>query len=434
MTNNTSNINKTLKLGVDAARAGKNNEARAYLQAVLNVAPNNIPALFWMAFVSPSPQESVALLERVLELDPNNERAKAGINWAQQRVAAETPAAVTDTGLNTPKADEAEEEAETPDEFIKEQIFADKEAQERAQKGAFAHRARRTIDPLLAIPIILGATALLVIGIWALVFVPPETLAAWLPVTTETNTVSPAVESGVEKPAPVADKSPEAVVKNFTSQADTIVFKEAPVQVNTPTEETIIPNVVVPDAPAIQSGEMSVAAVEPPVSSVNINLIGPVEDTLNGPRLFVAVDESRFVHQPATPNEKWIEVNVTEQRVTAWEGNVPVMSFITSTGLPDTPTVLGEFNIYWKLEATLMTGPGYSLPDVPYTMYFYAGYALHGVYWDDNFRQPMSHGCLNLSIDNSKELFEWADPIIPPGQTQVTATADNPGTLVITHD
>ena len=437
MTNNTTEINKNLKTGIDAARAGRNNEARTHLQSVLELDPNNIPAIFWMAFVAPSAQESVTLLERVLELDPNNERAKAGINWAQQRLAAETPATETDTNIDESEADEPEaEEPETPDEFIREQLFASQEAQERAQKGALAHRARRTIDPLLAIPIILGATALLVIGIWALVFVPPETLAAWLPMAAETNTDNPAVDTAsngevnAKEPAPVFDKSPGAGVKHFTSQADTIIFKETPVQVDTPAEEIITPDVVIP---TITSDAINIAPVEAPVSSVNIDLIGPVEDVLNGPRLFVAVDESLLVHQPATPDEKWIEVDVTEQRVTAWEGNVPVMSFVSSTGLPNTPTVIGEYNIYWKLESTLMTGPGYYLPEVPYTMYFYAGYALHGAYWRDNFGQPMSHGCVNLSIDNSKKLFEWADPIIPPGQTQVTATADNPGTLVVTH-
>ena len=43
-----------------------------------------------------------------------------------------------------------------------------------------------------------------------------------------------------------------------------------------------------------------------------------------------------------------------------------------------------------------MSGPGYYLPGVPYVMYFYQGYGLHGTYWHDNFGQPMSHGCVNL--------------------------------------
>ena len=80
-----------------------------------------------------------------------------------------------------------------------------------------------------------------------------------------------------------------------------------------------------------------------------------------------------------------------------------------------------------------MTGPNYYLPDVPYTMYFYGGYGLHGTYWHNNFGQPMSHGCVNLETGNAQKLFEWAEPVVPPGQTQVTASADNPGTLVVVH-
>jgi hypothetical protein len=66
-------------------------------------------------------------------------------------------------------------------------------------------------------------------------------------------------------------------------------------------------------------------------------------------------------------------------------------------------------------------------------MYFYGGYALHGTYWHNNFGQPMSHGCVNLETGNAQKLFEWAGPVISPGQTQVTATTNNPGTLVVIH-
>ena len=60
---------------------------------------------------------------------------------------------------------------------------------------------------------------------------------------------------------------------------------------------------------------------------------------------------------------------------------------------------------------------------------FYGGYALHGTYWHDKFGQPMSHGCVNLETDNAQTLFEWADPVLPPGQTQVTASTANQSVL-----
>jgi lipoprotein-anchoring transpeptidase ErfK/SrfK len=119
--------------------------------------------------------------------------------------------------------------------------------------------------------------------------------------------------------------------------------------------------------------------------------------------------------------------------MTAYEGNTPVFETLVSTGLPNTPTVAGRFRIYLKLSATDMAGPGYYLPDVPYTMYFHRGYALHGTYWHHNFGQPMSHGCVNLRTEDAKWLFDWASPLLPPKATSVRASDANPGTLVVVH-
>jgi lipoprotein-anchoring transpeptidase ErfK/SrfK len=55
-----------------------------------------------------------------------------------------------------------------------------------------------------------------------------------------------------------------------------------------------------------------------------------------------------------------------------------------------------------------MSGPGYYLPGVPYTMYFYKGYGLHGTYWHSNFGTPMSHGCVNLKTEDAGWLYNWA--------------------------
>jgi lipoprotein-anchoring transpeptidase ErfK/SrfK len=116
---------------------------------------------------------------------------------------------------------------------------------------------------------------------------------------------------------------------------------------------------------------------------------------------------------PAVPNnvggsQRWIDVDLTNQRVYAYEGNTIVNSFIVSTGTWLTPTVTGQYHIYIKLRYTDMSGPGYYLPNVPYTMYFYKGYALHGTYWHSNFGTPMSHGCVNLSIPDSAWLYNFA--------------------------
>lgn len=104
----------------------------------------------------------------------------------------------------------------------------------------------------------------------------------------------------------------------------------------------------------------------------------------------------------------WIDVDLSEQKVTAFDGAESVKTFIVSTGVRAHPTVTGQFHVYVKLRATPMAGPGYYLPGVPFTMYFYEGYALHGTYWHHNFGTPMSHGCVNLETPDAEWLYGFA--------------------------
>jgi lipoprotein-anchoring transpeptidase ErfK/SrfK len=115
------------------------------------------------------------------------------------------------------------------------------------------------------------------------------------------------------------------------------------------------------------------------------------------------------VKQAVANGERWIEVDITHQTVHAWEGEELVRSFLVSTGRPNTPTVVGQFNIWIKLRYDDMRGPGYHLRDVPYVMYFYKGYGLHGTYWHNDFGTPRSAGCVNLRTEDAEWLYNFAD-------------------------
>ena len=106
--------------------------------------------------------------------------------------------------------------------------------------------------------------------------------------------------------------------------------------------------------------------------------------------------------------KRWIDVNLSEQRVYAYEGDIVVNSFLVSTGLPETPTVTGSYQIWVKVRIQDMSGPGYYLPDVPWVMYFYESYGFHGTYWHNNFGTPMSRGCVNMRIEDAAWLYDWA--------------------------
>lgn len=105
---------------------------------------------------------------------------------------------------------------------------------------------------------------------------------------------------------------------------------------------------------------------------------------------------------------KNILIDISDQTLTAYEGQKEIYKFIISSGVAEFPTVFGQFKIWLKLESTEMSGSGYYKPGVPYTMYFYQGYGIHGTYWHDNFGTPMSHGCINMRTNDAKKIFDWA--------------------------
>jgi lipoprotein-anchoring transpeptidase ErfK/SrfK len=110
-----------------------------------------------------------------------------------------------------------------------------------------------------------------------------------------------------------------------------------------------------------------------------------------------------------TSSGRAIVVSVGEQRIFAYENGQLVRSHLVSTGRQVTPTVMGDYRVYVKYVADDMAGPDYFLPQVPYVMYFYQGYGIHGTYWHNSFGRPMSHGCVNLPVDEAQWFFNFAD-------------------------
>lgn len=125
--------------------------------------------------------------------------------------------------------------------------------------------------------------------------------------------------------------------------------------------------------------------------------------------------------------EKHIYVDLSAQRLYAYQGNQLFLQSFISSGKWD-PTPVGNFHIWEKLLATRMAGgsgaDAYDLPNVPYVMYFYQDFGLHGAYWHDNFGHPMSHGCVNERIVDAKMLYGWAE-VGTPVSTCNTFTAPN---------
>lgn len=141
------------------------------------------------------------------------------------------------------------------------------------------------------------------------------------------------------------------------------------------------------------------------------------------------------------PGEKWIEVDLFEQTIAAYEGPRMVYATLISSGRTATATPPGLYRLWGKLWEGKMSNPDaedgspawYFIEDVPWTMYFHEAYSLHAAFWHDAFGFRRSHGCVNLPPRDAKWLFSWADPFIPQDEDLLVVGRGQPNTWVWVH-
>lgn len=258
-------------------------------------------------------------------------------------------------------------------------------------------------------------TLLIMVGFAVFLF------AAWSAVN------SPALASILSLSSAVSEREQRAPVQSF-AQVDiakptyTPVVLQPAVQVILPTTTpTAMPTATLaqetpPDTASLLSTSIptntAVVEMAPPLAEVTSeSVVISAEIVVDTPTPEYAAPAAAAdvpAQAAGSSGERWIDVNLSEQRVYAYEGDTVVKSFLVSTGTWQTPTVTGKYKIWVKVRIQDMSGPGYYLPDVPYVMYFYKGYGFHGTYWHNNFGTPMSRGCVNLTIPDSEWLYGFA--------------------------
>lgn len=155
----------------------------------------------------------------------------------------------------------------------------------------------------------------------------------------------------------------------------------------------------------------------------------------------VLPEEYTPISTDVPPDKKRIEVDLSTQRLIAYEYDKEVFRTTISSGVPNsgrkgsqTDTPRGTFHVYSKVPSKHM-GEGYFtddleayiLPGVPWVSFFQSsGVGFHGTWWHNNFGMTMSHGCINMKTEEAKWIFRWTDPVAAPNTVETNAT----GTLV----
>lgn len=140
-------------------------------------------------------------------------------------------------------------------------------------------------------------------------------------------------------------------------------------------------------------------------------------------------------------NERWIDVDLAQQTLVAYEGATPVFATIVSTGKgppgSEFATRPGTHRIWVKIFTSKMDNLDkddvdrhYAIEDVPWVQFFDGAIALHGAFWHRDFGHVRSHGCVNLAPLDARWLFAFTGPHLPAGWTAALPTKLEPGTVV----
>lgn len=455
--------------GVAAAIAGKRTAAERLLRASLALEPGRAKTWLWLAGVVTTPQQSVQYLEHALELSPAEPHVREGLEWARRRVVI----AAVSGGKNpaTPPTD-----------------------RQRRVWGSFALRtavAAGAVACASTLYVLLGPSAGYVrsptpdVRLLAKSTPSPTALAAlratptssWgeqvladrAAIALSTQMINPPAPV-VTSPAPPATATPELLALRVTvvfRRTNTLptpasVSSHAPAAVPptvlaqaaapralpqavppTAPPQAVPPTVLPPTTPpqAVPPTVLPPTAANPAVATQPQPIWNAADFRApwypeTNPLTAVILPQWFLVPTNAAPVTvgKVIDVDLSQQMLRAYEDGKILMEVKVSTGLPGTPTVKGSYRIYSKYKSIGMSGPGYMLPNVPYTMFFLDGYSLHGTYWHKNFGRPMSHGCVNMKTEDAKRLFDWVDPKLPRSGTNAKSNTSTPGTLVMIHD
>lgn len=357
----------------EAIRRGNRREARALLSTALKDNPQDYRIWLLLAGAAGSPRASLDYVERAARLQPGNATVARARAWAEARLAATAALEGPETSLSGADVTSMINQA--------------------GLAPTVTGRARKGRPPLRYVLVAILLVAIGVASSWAWVQRSsanrlPEAIAGQI-----TTRVSPEATT---------EAGPNVVRGAF------LPHREVP--------ETVTPApTATPVAFAIQRKLNQSGGSPHPTWTVTPSPTPTATPTPTIAPTFVGESAlPQLVSRPASvgPNERWIDVNLTQQRLVAYEGDIPVFDTLVSSGTWNHPTVTGEFRVWLRFTSQTMDGSrlgyNYYLENVPYVMYFFEDYALHGTFWHNNFGTPMSHGCVNLPTPAAEWIFNWS--------------------------
>jgi hypothetical protein len=141
--------------------------------------------------------------------------------------------------------------------------------------------------------------------------------------------------------------------------------------------------------------------------------------------LMVVVKRHKFP-EFVKAGQKWLDVSIANQTLTAYEGTKPIFATLISSGrdqLKDPQTSASTARGIFKVLSKHVTrardsrevGGGFDVADAPWVMEFEPGFALTGMYWGEGVGEAQGFHDIGLSPIDAHRIWIWADPQLPDG-------------------
>jgi lipoprotein-anchoring transpeptidase ErfK/SrfK len=404
-----------------AFQRGQHADARRLARQAAALAPELEDPWLLLAAGS-APRASLAYLQRALQVNPQSQRARKGMEWALARLREEEnrpPPPSVGSGVEYSQPSTAIPSPSVV--YRPATVVAGPGAEPltvyRATPDAQARQQRAV--RLVLVALMLFTFLLVSLSAWGMgLFTQSAALAALgelegvaprvglrdFPATAVSLATLTLVATVEATPVQMAtDTSGMPTVTPFAPLTDTPIptntatptWTPTPLPTDTPTATPTIPSTPLPPPTDVSAPPTQTA---PPLEPT------PKPKKKKPPN----VDGPGMRPADVGLTEAWVDVDLSTQMTYAMVGDEQVAQFLVSTGRWPTVTVTGVYRVYVKYRYADMSGSDYYLHNVPYVMYFYKGYGLHGTFWHNNFGTPMSHGCVNLRPEDAHWLFDFA--------------------------
>ncbi len=387
MTSNPKIAKDAVRIALKELRRGNKQAARAWAHRAVEIDPGLEDGWLTLAYLA-EPRASLEYIKEALEVNPGSPAARQALGEVQQRLEKLSKVAPAQK-FHLPERSPEETPAQPPEKPT---------------------RKRRIgwWKMLFIYGLACAAVGVLTLMVFQSRLGNPNGLLA---VRQEANGLPPASQEAIVL-LPLSTATATATTIPTLSATATALPTDSATAADLPIDT--ITATALPTEPATATTLPTQPATSTPVPTETAS---PIPEAANLVEAEPVTDSPTQAPVVRTSGEKRIVVQISEQRLYAYQGDTLIHDFVVSTGEAHT-TRIGSFTVLDKIPEAWSDPWSFWMPD--WLGIYWAGTTENGIHalpvlpdgnvlWGDALGTPVSHGCVVLDPEDASSLYDWAD-------------------------